>query len=178
MTLGLLYAGMLLLGFVYALLTGVFSALFDHGDIHADASGHLDVDQPHPVTGTTIAAFITGFGGGGVIGHYALDLGPLGSGSIALASGFGIAGAAWLVVGWILRQTQAGSEFSAQEATGRDAEVITAIPAGAAGEVAYLMRGQREVSAARTVDGSALAKGAGATIERVSGALVYVRPKD
>jgi hypothetical protein len=179
MTLGLLYLAFLILGVTYALIAGGLGWFSDlaAGDLHADAAGHLDASHAHPLSGTVLATFITGFGGGGVIGHYLLQW-PLVPGLLlATAAGLVLAGAAFGVLELIFRQTQAGAEFSMQEVTGRVAEVITAIPENAAGEVAYEVRGQREVSPARSVSGEGIPHGRLVIIDRVSGNTVFVRMK-
>ncbi len=177
---GLVYIALLLVGVVYAVISGALGWLGDlgGGDIHVDMSGHLDAGHAHPVSGTIIATFITGFGAGGVIAHYVLKWALLGGVGLALAFGVVLAGSAFLVMDLIFRHTQAGSEFSLDQMVGAEAEVITSIPdGGGIGEAAYVVKGQREVSPARSVDGSALAKGRVVVIEKVSGATVYVRAK-
>lgn len=79
MTIGLLYIGLLVVGVVYALIAGGLGWIADlgGGDVHLDASGHLDAGHPHPISGTTAATFVTGFGGGGTVAHYLFEL-PLG----------------------------------------------------------------------------------------------------
>ena len=64
MSIGMLYVGLLILGVVYAVIAGALGWLSDlgHADVHMDAGGHLDAGHAHPVSGTTIATFITGFG--------------------------------------------------------------------------------------------------------------------
>ena len=179
MTLGAFYLGLLVLGFAYAAIAGLAGWLSDlgDGDVHVDASGHLDAGHPHPISGTTVATFVTGFGGGGVVAHYYLEWPPLGSLGVAVATGLAVAAAAFAVLELIFSQTQAGSEFAVEEAVGREAEVITAIAAGGVGEVAYLARGQREQGAARAADGAAIAKGSVVVIEKVMGSTLYVRRK-
>ena len=179
MTVGILYVCLLVLGFVYALISGVLGWFSDlgGGDIHVDAGGHLDAGHLHPISGTTIATFITGFGGGGVVAHYYLQWPVLGSLGTALASGLLVAAAAFAVLELIFSHTQAGSEFAVEEMVGREAEVITSISEGGVGEVAYVARGQREPGAARSVDGAAVAKGSLVVIEKVMGSTLYVRRK-
>ncbi len=180
MSIGLLYLVFLLVGVTYALIAGAlgwFSDLTGGGDIHVDASGHFDAGHLHPLSGTVIATFVTGFGGGGVIAHYLLQWALLGSLGLATACGLGLAGAAFLILDLIFSQTQAGSEFAMNELVGREAEVVTAIPAGGVGEVSYVVRGQREVSPARTVGARALTKGSLVVIDVVTGNTVHVRPK-
>ena len=78
----------------------------------------------------------------------------------------------------IERLQSTGAEYDTGEVVGRDAEVVTPIPAGGTGEVAYLARGQRELSAARTIDGTAVPRGRPVVIERVVGQTLYVRPRE
>jgi hypothetical protein len=178
-SIGLIYVGLLVVGMVYAAITGMLGWLGDlgNGDVHVDASGHLDAGHPHPISGTTIATFITGFGGGGTIAHYVLELGRLGSIGIATVSGLLLAGAAFGVLDVIFRHTQAGAEYEGHEVIGRDAEVITGIPLGGTGEIAYTVRGQREQASARSVAGTAIPRGRLVVIEKMSGSTAWVRPK-
>lgn len=180
MTIGILYAGLLALGVVYAFLSGALGWLADlgDGDIHLDASGHLDAGHAHPLSGTVVATFLTGFGGGGTIAHYLLHWSLVPGLALATGTGLALGAVAFAVLELIFRQTQAGSEFSAGEAAGREAEVITPIPAEGTGEIAYAIRGQRETAPARSVAGTAIAKGRLVVIERVTGSTAYVRPKD
>lgn len=180
MSVGVIYACLLALGVVYALASGALGWLSDLGghDIGIDAAGHFDIGHPHPVSGTTLATFITGFGGGGVVAHYLLHWPLLRGLLLASGSGLALAGAAYLVLEMIFKQTQAGEEHPMSEAVGRDAEIITAIPAGGVGEVAYLIRGKREQAPARSAGGGPVPRGRPVVIENVMGNMVYVRPKD
>ena len=180
MTIGLLYIGLLVLGVVYAVIAGALGWIADlgDGDVHIDAGGHLDAGHPHPISGTIIATFITGFGAGGTLGHYVLELSRLAGIGVATLSGLVLAGAAFLVLELIFKHTQAGSEYREEELVGREAEVITAIPASGIGEIAYIVRGQREQTSARGADGGAIARGRLVIIEKTSGPTAWVRLKD
>ncbi len=180
MTIGLIYIALLVLGVGYGLIAGLmgwFSDVFG-GDIHVDASGHLDAGHAHPISGTLVATFITGFGGGGVVAEYALGWGLGGGIAFATGSGLALAGIAFVILDLVFKQTQAGSEFRVEDVVGREAEVITTIPEGGAGEVAYMVKGQREMSAAHSLDGKAIPKGRLVVLEKVVGPTVYVRSKD
>jgi membrane-bound ClpP family serine protease len=179
MTIGLLYIGLLIVGVVYAVIAGALGWLGDlgGGDVHVDVSGHLDAGHAHPISGTIIATFITGFGGGGTVAHYLFELPLGGSLPVAAVSGLALAAAAFGVLELIFKQTQAGSEFAVEEMQGREGEVITAIPAGGTGEVSYVVKGQREMGAARSEDGSAIAKGKIVVIQKAIGSTLYVRDK-
>jgi membrane protein implicated in regulation of membrane protease activity len=182
-TIGLFYVSLLVLGFLYSvisLLAGWVSDVGGHFHLDLgghDVPGHADTGHLGPISGTTVATFITGFGGGGVIAHYWLRWPLLGSLAVAIGSGVVVAGAAYALLDFIFKETQAGSEFAVGETVGREAEVIVSIPAGGVGEVAYIMRGQREQSSARAIDAGAIPKGSAVVIERVSGPTAYVRRK-
>ena len=180
MTIGLIYVSLLVIGFVYALISAFFGWLGDHdvGDVHADASGHLDVAQPHPISGTTVATFITGFGGGGTIAHHTLGWSLFPGLLLATASGVALAGLAFAALDLLFSHTQAGSEYNVEDTVGSTAEVITPISAEGTGEIAYIVKGQRERAAARSVDGTAIAKGRSVVIEKFAGATAYVRVKE
>jgi membrane protein implicated in regulation of membrane protease activity len=179
MSIGVVYVGLLILGTVYALLTGLMGWFSDlgNGDVHVDASGHLEAGHAHPISGTTVATFITGFGGGGTIAHYLLGWSLLGGMAAAVVSGLVLAGAAFAVLELIFQQTQAGSEFAVEEMVGREAEVITTIPAGGTGQVSFAAKGQREIASARSTDGSEVPKGSRVTIDGVTGSTLHVRNK-
>ncbi len=180
MTIGVIYTSLLLIGIVYALISAFFGWLGDHdfGGVHADASGHLDAGQLHPISGTTVATFITGFGGGGTVAHHTLEWSLFPGLLLAIASGGLLAAFAFGALELLFSHTQAGSEYSVEDTVGRTAEVITSITADGTGEIAYTVKGQRERSAARSVDGTGIAKGRSVVIEEFAGATAHVRVKE
>jgi hypothetical protein len=98
-TIGILYISLLVLGFLYSvisLLAGWVSDVGGHLDLggHVDVPGHADVGHLGPISGTTVATFVTGFGGGGTIAHYWLRWPLLGSLATAIGAGVVVAGAA------------------------------------------------------------------------------------
>ncbi len=174
MTIGVIYTGLLALGILYALFATFFSWIADHDFGHADV-GHVDGGQPHPLSGTVVATFITGFGGGGTLAHYQLEWTLIPGLVLALAAGTLLAGAAFGLLELLFSRTQAGSEFAVFDMVGRTAEVITPIAAEGTGEIAYMVKGQRERSAARSLDGVAISRGSSVVIEKFVGATAYVR---
>src|SRR5262245_36252045 len=178
MSVGIVYIGLLLVGIVYAAIAGALGWLSDlGGDIHVDASGHLDAGHAHPVSGPVVATFITGFGAGGIVGHYVLHWTLVPGLALAAGAGLVLAAAAFATLELIFSQTQAGSEFDTQGLAEREAEVITSIPASGTGEVAYLIKGQRETLAARATDGGEIKRGQVVVIDRVTGSVAHVRAK-
>jgi hypothetical protein len=180
MTIGAIYSGCLILGLSYAVLMGLAGWFFDHGDgdVQVDASGHLDAGHPSPLSGTTIATFITGFGAGGTLAHHVMEWTLVPGMLLASGSGVALAAAAYGVLDFIFSRTQAGSEYATSDVVGLDAEVITPIREGGMGEIAYVVKGQRERSSARARDGGAIGRGTPVTIDSVVGATAYVRHKD
>ena len=183
MSIGIVYLGLLLLGVAYALMAtalGWFADLGgDHLDVgHHDGGGGGDVGHASPLSGPVIAMFITGIGGGGSVVHYLLNWGTLPGILAATATGLVLAGAAFLVLELLFAKTQGGAEFATSEVVGREAEVITQIPAGGVGEIAYLARGQRETASARSTDGAGIPKGSTVVIVRMAGSAAHVRVKE
>jgi membrane protein implicated in regulation of membrane protease activity len=178
MTIGFFYTLCLGVGLGYAVLSAALGWLFDSGgDVHVDAAGHLDAGHISPISGTTIATFVTGFGAGGTLAHHVLDWAVIPGMLLATASGLVLAGAAFAVLEFIFSRTQAGSEYSTDDVVGCDAEVITSIRENGIGEIAYVVKGQRERLSARTGDGTAIAKGSAVVVESLAGSTAYVRRK-
>ncbi len=96
---------------------------------------------------------------------------------LAAGSGLALAGAAFVILDFIFVRTQAGSEYVMADVVGNVAEVITPIREDALGEIAYVVKGQRERMSARASDGTALAKGTLVVIDSLTGATAYVRRK-
>jgi hypothetical protein len=176
---GIVYVALLLLGVLYAVVASAMGWLGDlgDGDIHVDVSGHLDAGHLHPISGPVIATFVTGFGAGGIVAHYVLHWPLLGGIGLATGVALVLAGGAFLIMETIFKHTQGGAEYSVEEVVGREAEVITSIPAGGTGEIAYVVKGQREVGPARSADGFAIGRGQVVLIEKVMGSTFHVRAR-
>lgn len=184
-----IYAACFGIGLLFALLS-VFLGHLGH-DGHADlghdaaahgtgAHGHAEAgfgthDMPgfEPVGPTTIATFITAFGGIGMALNQSDSLHRY-SGVFAAIGALAIAA----LVGWgfaiVFRWAQGSSEGRISDINGVSATVITPIPAGGVGEIAYVQAGSRYSAPARTEDGTAFANGATVKITRVVGTQFYV----
>ncbi|MCX6956255.1 MAG: sigma-70 family RNA polymerase sigma factor [Verrucomicrobia bacterium] len=179
-----IYAVCFGVGLLFAILSVIFGHLghsgdggVDHGaDLHGHAEagfGAHDMPGFEPIGPTTIATFVTAFGGIGMVLNQSASLhrfsGPLAAvGALAIAA----------VVGWgfalVFRWAQGSSEGRISETTGLTATVITPIPAGGVGEIAYVQAGSRYSAPARTEDGTAFPNGATVRITRVVGTQFYV----
>jgi len=159
---------------------GVDTVDFGHGDMHADmdmSSG--DFFHAHgeialsPVSPITIFSFMGGFGGGGLLGT---EFGwPVwGTVLLALVLGFILAFSIYYFM-YLLNKSNVSSEARATEALGTTAEMITPIVEDQMGEIAYITRGSRYVSPARSIDGRSITKGRAVKIWRIVGSTAYVK---
>jgi hypothetical protein len=179
----LLYAVCFGVGLLFALLSAVFGHIGGgHGEAAHDAGahGHAEAgsgvhDMPGfaPVGPTTIATFVTAFGGIGMM-LARIDVAHALIGPIATVGALAIAAA----VGWgfsvVFRRTQSSSEGHVAALVGQDATVITPIPASGVGEIAYVQGGSRYSAPARNESGAMVAGGATVRIVRVVGSQFYV----
>jgi len=174
-------------GLVFALLSAFLADVFGGG--HHFGGGH--VSTPHaeagfgthdmpgfsPLSPTTIAAFITGFGGFGMLfERIPATSGPLISAPLSAASGFLVALGVFILFRKIFAITQSSSEAKISQLIGTSATIITPIPSDGVGEIAYVQCGSRYTAPARSEDGMAAPNGANVRITKVVGAQCYVRP--
>ena len=173
-------------GLVFTLATAIMGHAFGHGhDAHMGGSGgHAEAgvdasDMPgvSAFSPTVIASFITAFGGFGIIFHQIpLTRSAWASAPLAVLGGSLTAS----VVLWLLRQlflqTQSSSESKVAKLIGVTATVITPIPDGAVGEIAYVRGGTRYTAPARCETNAALGNGKLVKITRIVGSQIYVQP--
>ena len=170
-----IYAGIAVLGVVLLLSMLLVGELFggDHEISHDLAAGHdIDAGGPSIFSTRIIAAFLTAFGVGGIVGRY-YDL------SHPLSSGLGVVFGVIMSAGVyqfakILYSQQASSELRMTGLVGTMAEVSVAIPRGGLGQVVVHSRGERTEHIARAADGAAIARGLSVTITAVGGDSVTV----
>jgi membrane protein implicated in regulation of membrane protease activity len=154
-------------------------------DIHLELpfahSINHDVDHPEvglsPLSPITIATFITTFGGVGLILNNLTAINPVLGLFLSALSGLALAGMVFLAYTRLLVAAQGSSEVRIGELVGLVAEVIAPIPAGKIGEVAFVARGTRMRSPARSEDGGAIPRGAMVEIVKEAGNVVIVRAK-
>jgi membrane-bound ClpP family serine protease len=171
-------------GLVFAVVSAFFADVFGGHDVpgqiadsHAEG-GFASGEMPgfSPLSPTTLAAFVTGFGGFGLLfDRWPATSHPAVSATLATIAGF-IAAAG---VFWLFRKffsaTQSSSEGHVAALAGLPATIITPIPQDGVGEIAYVQGGSRYTSPARAEDGRAIAGGASVQITRIVGTQLYVR---
>lgn len=155
------------------------SFLLSHagGHVHGgDAGGHVahgghghDPDAGLPLLSpTVIAAYVAGFGFGGLGAQDILGFSralfhvPF---AIASAGALGLAMAAFLKT--FVRGQESTSAVPANAFVGLDAQVTVAIPARGVGEIAFEHNGTRFCGAARALDGDAHPQGESVLVAQV-----------
>jgi len=199
-TLNLIYIGLMSVGVIYAIIIMIGGALssielpqinlpdIHIGDMEAPDTGiHLDFGggaDAGPSTDTsvrglstiTIASFITAFGAFGILALQLFGVSSRWSLLVAAGGGVVIAAIVQLAFSYFLLKPQGSSEVRVSDIIGAVAEVITPIPAGNVGEIAFVARGGRITSPARSADGSAIPRGAIVRITQMIGSGVLVAP--
>ncbi len=174
-------------GLLFTIVSAVLGDVFGGGhdvDAHADVGtgGHAEAGFEHtgmpgvsPFSPTTIASFITAFGGFGLIfTKIEATRNPLISAPLSVLAGVVVAGGVFLVFNRIFSKTQSSSESRVATLVGMQATVITPIPQQGVGEIAYVQAGSRYTAPARTESGAAVTGGATVKIIRVVGTQFYV----
>jgi membrane protein implicated in regulation of membrane protease activity len=173
-------------GLLFAIVSAFLGHLFGGHDADVDVgtgghaeAGFQDTGMPglSPFSPTTITAFITAFGGLGMIfSRIQATESPWVSAPLALLGALIIAaGVVWLF-GTVFHKVDASSESRVATLVGMSATVITPIPAGGVGEIAYVQSGSRYTAPARTEGGTPVANGKTVKIVRIVGTQFYVTP--
>ena len=190
-TLGWGYLICLLLGLFYGVFAGLFAILGGHfGEHHGiESLGHTATEvseighQPGtvdsglhltPLNPVVVSIFLVAFGGTGLAAMQLLDW-KLASLAVATPSAVVLAAITFAIFDKLFSVTQGSSDPAQQEIVGKQAEVITPIPANGLGEIAYTRRGSRFTAAARSASGVAVAKNAIVTVTRIVGHTHYVK---
>ena len=190
-SLELAYLVCLCVGLFYGVFAGLFSLLGGHfGGHHGfEMPGHTsaEVDQMGHQPGTAdsglhvspfspvvISIFMVSFGGTGLATIQMFDW-RLTSLAVAAPSGFVMAAMTFAFFNKMFQATQGSSEPTVQELVGKEAEVITPIPADGLGEIAYVRRGARFTASARSESGVAIQGRSVVTIVRIVGNTYHVK---
>jgi membrane protein implicated in regulation of membrane protease activity len=175
----LFYAAIGAVGFVLLTIMLVAGDVFggDH-DVagHELVGDHLDAGHGGPgiFSVRIMAAFITAFGVGGLVGRY-YEL------SHPAASGVGVlCGVAMATVVYqfarLLHSQQASSEVRMATLVGKTAEVSVAIPAGGLGQVTLTVGGERSEHLARAAGSQPLPRGTEVVVTALRGDGLVVAP--
>ena len=194
-----LYFFLLMLGVFYAIMVMIAGGLHAvhlpglHVDLsglhlpgHVDTgpvSGHIGGDMAgHDISLTSlspisIAAFVTSFGGIGIIALYGFDVSGLASVVWAVVGSIIIAIASHFAFFYLFIAPQASSALRSSDMIGQTAEVTVPISADSVGEVAFVAMGERHTATARSADHHAIPRGAVVSIESLTGTVMIVKVK-
>ena len=183
-TLSLFYLVCFGVGLLFTTLSACAADIFGGHDLHVDlgAGSHAEAgygshDMPgfSPLSPTTMATFITAFGGLGLVfGRVEATRSVWISAPLAVLGGLLIAALVFALFRQVFRYTQSSSEGKVLELVGEIATVITPIPANGVGEIAYVQTGSRYSAPAREESGTTVGMGKTVVITRVVGTQFYV----
>ena len=182
----LVYAVCFGAGLLFAIVSAFLGHLFGGHDAdvsvgtggHAEA-GFQDTGMPglSPFSPTTITAFLTAFGGLGLIfSRIKATESPWVSAPLAVLGALIIAVAVVCLFGTVFHKVDSSSESRVATLVGMSATVITPIPANGVGEIAYVQAGSRYSAPARDEHGAPVANGQAVKITRIVGTQFYVTP--
>jgi len=175
-------------GLLFTLVSAVAGHLFGGGhDMHgADlgTGGHAEAGFDHTgmpgmsaFSPTSIASFITAFGGFGLIlSRLEATKSVWISAPLAAIGGLGVAAGVVGFFGMVFHKTQSSSESRIGSLIGSVATTLSPIPENGVGEIAYVQAGSRYTAPARAEGGTAIAGGRTVRIKRVVGTQFYVEP--
>ena len=143
---------------------------------HAEAGfDHTGMPGMSAFSPTSIASFITAFGGFGLIfSSINLTKSVWISAPLATLCGLSVAAAVVGLFGVIFHKTQSSSESRIGTLTGCIATTLSSIPENGVGEIAYVQAGSRYTAPARAENGMTIGSGQTVRIKRVVGTQFYV----
>ena len=144
-----------------------------HGSASAeaghDAAFHFPFFSP-----LALAALCGSMGAWGLIAKFGIRVSDRTSLLIAIPAAFVTAYIITYAGHQLITTSRGSSAIRVHQFSGLDAEVITSIPEGGVGEAATIIDGQRFTSAAREVDGRAVARGTNVKVVRMAGGTMTV----
>lgn len=173
-TLNLVYAGILLVSFFFALLSFIGAEIGEAFDFDFDMDGDGGFDFVN-ISPFALAMFGATFGLAGLITRIWLEMNV--TPSVLWSAGLGlIIGALAQAFFLYVLSPSKSSHYSLQEdAIGREAEVIITIPSSGLGEVAFNNVSGRVKLGARSVSGKEIPSGDVVIIKRIVGRVAFVQ---
>lgn len=173
-TLNLVYAGILLVSFFFALLSFIGAEIGDAFDFDFDVDGDGGFDFIN-ISPFALAMFGATFGLSGLITRIWLEMDV--TPSILWSAGLGLViGALAQAFFLYVLSPSKSSHYSLQEdAIGREAEVIITIPSSGLGEIAFNNVSGRVKLGARSMSGKEIPTGDVVIIKRIVGRVAFVQ---
>lgn len=173
--LNLVYTVIVVISFLYALISLLGAEVGDalDFDLGGDADTGMDFTSISPFS---LAMFGTTFGLVGLITRLWLDMEAIPSVLWAAGLGLLIGGLAQALFIYVLSPSRSSHYNLTDDALGREAEVVTTIPAGGVGEIVFNNVSGRVKLGARATDGQAIPYGTVVIVKRVVGRVAFVHP--
>jgi membrane protein implicated in regulation of membrane protease activity len=174
-TLNIIYAVVVSISFIFALLALLGAEVTDALDFDIDGEGEVSFVSISPFA---MAMFGAAFGMTGLITRLWLDMEAIPS--ILWASGMGllVGGLAQVFFFYVLSPSKSSHYRLADDGIGREAEVIITIPEAGLGTIAFDNVSGRVTLGARSATDQPIARGKFVIIERITGRVAVVRPVD
>lgn len=173
--LNIVYGIVLLISFIFAIISLIGAELGDAVDIDSDIDADSDLDFVN-ISPFALAMFGAAFGVTGLITSVALGMGSLASLLISFVAGLIIGFAAQYLFLKVLSPTKSSHYSLAEDAVGRNAQVIVTVPNDGVGTIAFDNVSGRVTLGARSITGKAIATGQPVRIDDVTGRVALVRP--
>ena len=169
-----IYAAVGAFGLLILLIMLAAGEMFGGHDVTHDFSHAVEGDSGGPSVFSIriMAAFLTAFGVGGIVGRYYGLSHPVSSG-VGVAAGLVMATIVFQFAK-ILYAQQASSVLRMHGMVGSAADVSVAIPNGGVGQISLSVDGARSEHIARSADGRPIARGTPVVITGVGGEGVIV----
>jgi hypothetical protein len=146
-----------------------------HHGIHVPHLGEAHGELPWFNFGT-IAAFLAWFGGTGYLLQHYYGVWFVVTLGVAIVSGIGAASVVFWFLAKVLMAREAALDPADYDMVGVLGKLSIPIRLGGTGELIYSQEGTRRVTAARSDDGVAIAKGSEVMVTRYEKGIAYVRP--
>lgn len=161
-----------IVGFGLTILSALLGAVDGAADLASTDHGHPTAVSP--INFQSVVGFLMGFGGAGyVLTHFGL-VGQILAVGVASAAGLG---SGWLIVKWTRFLVKGERLLPPTEHVGTIGRLSLGIRAGdGTGEMVYSHGGTRLVTAARSLDGTAISRGEEVVILRYEKGIAYVQP--
>lgn len=171
----IIYAMVLLISFVFAVLSLVGAEVGNilDFDVDADIDTGLNFISLSPFV---LAMFGAAFGLAGLVTHLYLEMDTLPSILWSTAVGLLVGVLAQLLFVYVLSPSKSSHYSLNQDAVGREAEVIITVPGDGLGTIAFDNVSGRVTLGARSANGEEIHRGVFVIIERITGRVAVVRP--
>lgn len=171
--LNIVYVVVLLISFVFAVISLIGGEVTDL-DVDADTDG-VDFMSISPFA---LAMFGAAFGLTGLVTRLWFEMNALPSIVWATIVGLAFGVLAQAVFLYVLSPSKSSHFRLAEDAVGREAQVIVTVPPEGLGTVAFDNVSGRVTLGARSVTGKAIHNGETVRIESITGRVAFVRPVD